>query len=249
MPKPIKKKVIRKVSTEEDVRNAYERVRSFYEDNTKNVQLVMAVIIILVAAVLGIFFYLRNASIKSSMLQAEGYRSYLAAVERDDKDLYLEAISKFQQAYDVKISPLLLYYESDIYIRTGESDKAISSLNKLIQVFPSDEYMLPLGYSKLGSLYMLKGDYEKALDIYNKLESSNLPAYRDLALYQIANIHKKMGNEEEADKYDQLLLERFPGSPYASEIEARLKAKEAKEDEESKSDEKEKSDSKSTKEK
>jgi tetratricopeptide (TPR) repeat protein len=249
MPKPIKKKVSRKVSTEDNVKNAYERARSFYEDNTKNVQLVIAIVIIVVVAVLGIFLYSRNAAIQSSDLQAEAYKTYQAAMERDDKDLYLDALEKFKQSYDVKRSPILLYYESDVYQRMGESDKAISSLNQLIQLFPSDEYVLPLGYSKLGSLYMLKGDYEKAIGIFTELEESNLPVYRDLALYQMANINKKIGNEDEAKRYNNLLIERFPGSPYASEIEAKMKAQEANEKEEGKSDEKEKIDSGNSKEK
>ncbi|MEE9524546.1 MAG: tetratricopeptide repeat protein [Thermodesulfovibrionales bacterium] len=248
MPKPIKKKVIKKVSTEEDVKDAYESVKSFYEENTKNVQMVVAVLIVLILTVSGIFFYFKNISVKSSVLQSEAYKSYLAAVEQDDKDLYNEALDKFKEAYEFKRSPLLLYYESDIYQRTGETDKAISSLNLLVELFPSDEYVLPLGYSKLGSLYALKGDYEKALSIYAALEGSNLPAYRDLALYQTANIHKKMGNEDEVDRYNKLLLEYFPGSPYASEVEAVLKAKEAKEKEEAESNDKEKVESKDTKE-
>jgi outer membrane protein assembly factor BamD (BamD/ComL family) len=76
-----------------------------------------------------------------------------------------------------------------------------------------------------------------------------LPVYRDLALYQMANINKKIGNEDEAKRYNNLLIERFPGSPYASEIEAKMKAQEANEKEEGKSDEKEKIDSGNSKEK
>jgi tetratricopeptide (TPR) repeat protein len=247
MPKPIKKKVTKKVSTEEDVKDAYERVKSFYEENTKNVQMVVAVLIVLILTVSGIFFYFKNTSVKSSVLQSEAYRSYLAAVEQDDKDLYNEALEKFKEAYEFKRSPLPLYYESDIYQRTGETDKAISSLNLLVELFPSDEYVLPLGYSKLGSIYALKGDYEKALTIYAALEGSSLPTYRDLALYQTAKIHKKMGNEDEVDRYYKLLLERFPGSPYASEVEAVIKAKESKEKKEAGSSNKEKGESKDTK--
>jgi predicted negative regulator of RcsB-dependent stress response len=185
MPKPIKKKVTKKVSTEEDVKDAYERVKSFYEENTKNVQMVVAVLIVLILTVSGIFFYFKNTSVKSSVLQSEAYRSYLAAVEQDDKDLYNEALEKFKEAYEFKRSPLPLYYESDIYQRTGETDKAISSLNLLVELFPSDEYVLPLGYSKLGSIYALKGDYEKALTIYAALEGSSLPTYRSIRRWEM----------------------------------------------------------------
>ncbi|GBD98891.1 tetratricopeptide repeat protein [bacterium BMS3Abin07] len=224
MPKPIKKRIVKKTRTEEEVKNIYEHLKSIYVDNAKNVQIIILVLIVLVFSAIGLWFYLNKASARTAELQYKAYKAYEAARSGNDRDLLKEALIKLKNVNKHKESSLYLYYEADVLQTLGNTDDAIKVLNSLVDKFSSDIYILPLSYSKLGMLYIGKGNYEKALKVFRALEDSSLPVYRDFAIYEEAWIFKKLGKDEEAMKYKVKLVTLFPGSPYAREVQAELKA-------------------------
>lgn len=223
MPRPIKKRIVKKVSTEDDVMNVYERAKDYYGEKAKNVQMFVVALIVLIVVSLSLYLYFKRTSSRALEFQVNAYNSYLAAMSQNDRKLFDESLGQFQKAYEIKNSPVALYYQGEIYQVIGETDKAIDTLSVLIERFSSDEFVLPLAYRKLGMLYVQKGDYEKALKVFGDMAGHSLTVYGDFAIYQIGKIYKKTGNEEEAVKNYRRLVELFPASPYAREVEALLK--------------------------
>lgn len=221
MPKPIKKKAVKKAAVEAEAKDYIVSARSFYSTRKKQIQIAVVAIVIVALGSAGALFYLRSAALKAGSLFSQGYTRYIAALPQNDSDRLREALEAFKKAYENRKSPLILYYESDIYERLGEFDNAESSLLALIQGYPSDRRVLPLAYVKLGMLYRGKGDYEKALDTLAKLQNSDLPFFRDLALYQRAAIYAQLGKTDEAKQASDELRKLFPASPYAEQADDR----------------------------
>lgn len=224
MPKPIKKRVVKKAKVEEDAKTYLEHAKSFFSQEKKRIQIVSAVLLALIVIGVGLFLYFRNTTLKADAARSEAYGLYLSASATDDPLRLREALDRFKSAYALKKSPLILYYESDIYQRMGDTQNAIATLNALIQDYSSDRDILPLCYSKLGMLYEQQKDHEKALATFQRLAQSDLPVYRDLALYQEGVLYRKMGREEEAKKAFENLKAMFPHSPFAKDLGVQEKA-------------------------
>lgn len=228
MPKPIKKKTEKKSRIEEDGMNYVDSVRGVYERNQQIIQKAVLVLIALVIVIAAVFFYVKRTTSKVSDLNYEGYKAYTQAIATNDNALLNQALDKFKKSYAVKKSAFSLYYQADILLRTGDAEGAIKSLTTLTTSFSSDNVVVPLAYAKLGTLHISMNDSEKALKTFQEMEKRDLPFYGDLALYEEANILKKLGNNEEAKEAEKLLVERYPYSPYTEEVKPRLEAEEKK---------------------
>lgn len=86
----------------------------------------------------------------------------------------------------------LIIHKHRLYLRLGESEKAIAEIQKLIDQNPADVKY----YSLLAELYENEGDEAKALEIYNKMaeiDPSNGNVH--LSLYEYYRYH---GNQDKA---------------------------------------------------
>lgn len=218
MPKPIKKKAAKKVTVETDAKSYIDSARAYYASRKKKVHLALAVIVLVALGAAGTLFYLRSITLKSSSLFSEAYVLYIDALPQNDDGKLREALDAFKKSYESKKSPLILYYEADIYERLGDFENAESSLHALMENYSADREILPLAYVKLGMLYRKKGDNEKALEAFDKLEGSDFPYFRDLALYERAAIYAELGKTDEASKTKDELRRLFPDSPYVEQI-------------------------------
>ncbi|UCG77966.1 MAG: tetratricopeptide repeat protein [Nitrospirota bacterium] len=226
MPKPIKKKVIKKVSAEDEVRNTYEKFVNYYEENSKNINFTLIIVAIVIVAAVLIYSSVQRSSKTASVLHAQAYRAYIDAVTQNDPALYEQAFNVIGKSNGIRRSAILTYYESDLYEKKGEIDRAIEVLEGLTAEFRSDELVMPLAYAKLGMLYRKKGDLESASKTLEILEKSSYPVLRDFAMYIKAGIQRRMGNQEEVEAINARLIELYPGSPYAREVAATIKARE-----------------------
>ncbi len=111
--------------------------------------------------------------------------------------LYQGKINEALEVYDAieKIlgpSADLIIHKHKLYLRLGESDKAIAEIQKLIDQNPANiDY-----YRLLADLYENEGDESKALEIYNKvlkIDPSNGTVH--LSLYEYYRYH---GNQDKA---------------------------------------------------
>lgn len=153
------------------------------------------------------------------------------------KDKYREQIEKLQkertEARDKAIGKFEL-----LLSQQGESPLAADILLRLAQLYfekENDEYLLrEEEYDKLVEKLMTEGkdvklppaprrNYSKSVELYRKIVNQ-YPDYdlADGAVYLLAYCLAEQGDEEEAKKMYEYLIEKYPKSPYVPEAHVRL---------------------------
>ena len=88
------------------------------------------------------------------------------------------------------------YFERHfVWMDLGEPHRALDDLNKVIELAPE-----PVGFISRGEVYRFLGEYEKAIEDYNRAEAINPAEWREnpfILLYQ-ADAHARLGNEAAA---------------------------------------------------
>lgn len=100
---------------------------------------------------------------------------------------YDSAIANFEEVLNyIEDNELIFYQTALAYEANDEIDKAISNLLKSIAV--NDKF--PLGYKRLGMLFMARGDMEDAKEYYEGYLKFDIPQEEK---EQIQNILNRLG--------------------------------------------------------
>lgn len=216
MPRPIKKRVLKKTETEEELKTEIlslpERIKGFISERKRF--LILLLLPLLIASGFGIYSLQLNS--KASRLFYEGYRAFYGPGDVINKaEAYRKGLDALKESYRLRPDPITLIYLADAYYRVGSLDDAIKSLQEFRSRFGSNRYLLPLCYQRLGLIYKKKGLNDEALKMYEELYKNGY-TLRDLALYESIMILKGMNRAEEASKKAEILKKEFPDSPYLS---------------------------------
>ncbi|WP_432204473.1 tetratricopeptide repeat protein [Cetobacterium somerae] len=109
------------------------------------------------------------------------------------------------------------YYMAKHFQREKQAEEAKVEFEKLIL---TEDYK-DFGSLGLGDYYYSKKDYPKAKGYYENILSLDNSAYKDRALYQVANIEKETGLTKEAVRNYTKLYVLYPTSEYALESKIR----------------------------
>jgi predicted negative regulator of RcsB-dependent stress response len=227
MPKPIKKRVQKKVIDEKEVITYYEKVKNYYDGNKRFVHIISIAVLLVLALITGLFYYNRQLTRQSIALEYEGYRLYHNLYQKGSKeetDSLRSALEKFQRAYRKKGSPQSLLYIANTQFRLGLNKEALETLRKFTEEFRENRDLLPVAYYKIATIQMITGRKEdalKTLDTLYNLKTS--PFLKDLSLYESARILEELNRKEDAAKMYELLLKNYPESPYTRTLVAELK--------------------------
>ncbi|KJU86994.1 hypothetical protein MBAV_000818 [Candidatus Magnetobacterium bavaricum] len=221
MPKQIKKKVVKKVDTQNELIGVVDRFREFYDNHKREMliaEVVLVSIIILSVTVWGYVTFSKKAALSQQFL---GYTTYHNMYQKSDpknepkkQQRYQKALEEFKKAYDKSKSPETLLYIANTYYETGKKDEAEKALLELNKEYAGNEDILPLSLYKLFELYKQAGKLDKATETLQQLERLRTPVYKDIVLYQMAEILKKQGKDDESKKKMQELEKNYPKSPY-----------------------------------
>ena len=226
MPKPIKKKVEKKIHVSDEQESLYF-LRNFYEKNQKmffNVLLAVLAVGILSG---GYFFWKQNINKEASRLEEEGYNLYYNQYLRapmPDNARYEKALESFKKAYSKRPSPYSLFYEANCLENLKRYDEAAAALKELNQKFPDDERYVPLAYYKTAMMFLKTGKAEDALKQLEILQNYKSASFKDRALVEAAHILENMGKNDEAKKKYETLKKNFPNSTFTKDVEQKEKA-------------------------
>lgn len=225
MPKPIKKKIVKKHAAEIEVSGVISQVKDTVKKKKDVFTTVVAACVILIVAVIGFSIYTTSARTKAENLEYEAYKTYYGlyqkqAVAKDEQ--YNKAAEMFKKAYDNRKSPVSLFYIANCYFELGKYDDALNALKELNQKFPDDERFVPLSYHKMAMISLKKNNSDEALKYLDVLYKYKTGAYKDLSLLETAKIFEASGRTEDAKIKYQELSRDFPKSPFAEEALTRL---------------------------
>lgn len=220
MPKVIKKRATKKAGdTEVEVQERLSSLKDVLRKRQSTAIKIGAAVILVIITVVGFILYSSFAQKKAGKLEYEGYQVYYSS---GNEEKYNKAINVFKEAYDTKNSPLSLYYIAAGYYELGKYDDALKTLKEFTQKYSSDEKLAPLAYQKMALTYIKKGDLKEAEKTLDALYNLKGDIYKDFALMEYGKLLEKQGKSEEAKKKYEELSKKFPNSPFAAEVKAKL---------------------------
>ncbi|MGB9716383.1 MAG: tetratricopeptide repeat protein [Thermodesulfovibrionales bacterium] len=226
MPKPIKKKIPKKITdTETEVRDRLISLKENLKEKKRYVLRYFLLGLLIIIVILGFIFYEYSLRKKAMTLAYEAYKSYYNLYQKQTlskTDQISKALDMFNKSYRTKKSPVVLLYIVNCYYELGRYDEALKTLKEFTDRYSGEEELLPLAYGKMSNIYLKKGDIIEAMKTLEKLYTLKGEIYKDFALIEYAKLLEKEGRTEEAKKKYKELTERFPNSPFRSEAEAKL---------------------------
>lgn len=225
MPKPIKKKIVKKTTPEIEVKGIISRLKESAGKKKGVFMAITGAIVISAAVITGFFIYNNTLKNKAEKLEYEAYKIYYGLYQKQPvikEEQYKKAADMFKKAYDTKKSPVPLFYISNCYYEMGKHEDALNTLKELNQNFPDDERFVPLSYYKMALVSLKKGSNDEALKFLDILYKYKTGTYKDLSLMESGKILEAMGRAEDAKKKYEELTKNFPGSPFVEEAQAKI---------------------------
>ncbi|MBF0317506.1 MAG: tetratricopeptide repeat protein, partial [Nitrospirae bacterium] len=217
MPKQIKKKVVKKVDPQNELIGVVDRLREFYDTHKREMliaEVVLVSIVILSVTVWGYATFSKKAALSQQLL---GYATYHNMYQKGDsknesgkEQRYQKALDEFKKADEKAKSPVTLFYMANAYYEMGKKDEAEKTLLELNKEYAGNEDIMPLSLYKLFELYKGAEKLDKAVETLQQLERLRTPVYKDIVLYQMAEILKKQGKDDESKKKMQELEKNYP---------------------------------------
>lgn len=229
MPKPIKKKVLKKTTSEIEVKGVISKLKESAAKRKSSLTAAISAFLVAAFAVAGFFIYNNNQKSSVQKLEYEGYKMYYGLYQKQPvtkEEQYKRAADTFKKAYDTRKSPVSLFYIANCYYETGKYDDALKTLKELNQKFPDDERFVPLAYYKMALANLRKGNSAEALNSLDILYKYKTGTFKDISLFESVKILESMGRTEEAKRKYEELKKDFPESPFIEE--AQVKAGEKK---------------------
>jgi tetratricopeptide (TPR) repeat protein len=237
MPRPIKRRTARlKTEAGNEVMDIISSVGESASAYRMQVSIVLGVLALAAFFSVGFYFYSGSIERKLEGFLYEGYKQYFGlygAKNLAEADRMEKALGNFRNAYDLRKSPLSLYYMAGCYYALGKYGEARESLSELSESFPRDDRFMPLAHYKMAMVEMKAERPDEALKALEKLYGLGAASsYKDLALVESARILDGLGRNEEAVRKYMTITEDFPGSPFLEEAVLRVMKEEEEEEEE-----------------
>jgi len=229
MPKPIKKKTVKKKKDSEDeVREKLTGLRDTLQQRQKDFIKYIVIALIILIIIGGYMIYSRQAGSKAYQLRQEASMIYHGPDRTGQApagEKYQRALELFQESYEIRKSPITLLYIAACFDQLGKNNEALEALKNFVRKYPQEEKLLPLAYQKMVSVYKKQGKLNEALETLNTLSGYKGDIYKDLALMESGKILEQMGKPDEAQKKYQELVTKYPNSPFIEEALSKLSDK------------------------
>jgi len=216
---------------------AVEKTRDFFLKKRKEILIGAGIFGIVLVAVLGLRYSLATRDEQSKDALSRALKTYHAPVagspEAAASDLSFPSVDqKFEKArvefqavssrYSSRSTGKIAQYYAGLCLRNlNKTDEAIKELEPLSKE-KSDYGALAL--EVLASIYENSGNAAKAAEVYQQIVADNASvAPKSLELLRLAKLYEQQNKSVEAVKTYQQVLKEFPGTPYASDAEQKLK--------------------------
>ncbi|RMH32562.1 MAG: outer membrane protein assembly factor BamD [Nitrospirae bacterium] len=223
-----------------------DRILLFVEQNRSLVLAALLIVLMGGVALGGMLWWNQQQRYEALVLLGQAQKFYIdrPTDHPDQIERNLEqAITLFRQI--VKTYPntpsaeLALYLLGNALYDKGDVKQAIQVYQRFIEDYGSDDILLGLVYQRLGMAYLKSGERTKGIETLSQVLALPAATNKDQVLYELGKVEESAGNTEQALAYYKELQNAFPYSPFASEVDLRVKMLEPKTDETKPSDTKE----------
>ena len=114
MPKAIKKRIAKKpIDSETEVKQKISSLTDTFRQRQRFAFIAVISVLVVLIAVIGIFWYSHSSQKKAKILENEAYESFYSSPQptaTNADEQYKKALDLFKKAYDTKKSPFSLFY-------------------------------------------------------------------------------------------------------------------------------------------
>jgi len=222
MPKTIKKKTLTHnvgVGDIEEIQSIFSKV---FEERRKAVLYAVGVIAMIGLLGGGLVIYNTNKAGKALLIEGQAIKAFYTAAasnqenqgSQEGENAYSNALKLFQEASDIKKTPVSLFYIAESYLKIGEKDKAIEAYQRFLSSYGKSTLASAVR-ARVAAIRMDDGDYAGALAEMESIKDDVV--WSDTALRDMADIYNRMGKADEAKSSLNELISSFPGSPWVLE--------------------------------
>jgi len=229
MPKAIKKRVIKKIEAEEEVKGLIRCTTDFIRQRKKLLILISSVLVLVIAITITFILYTIHLGKKAYLLQREAdnyYYNINLKIPFIEETRWKKALELYQQSFKVKPTPLVQFYIGNCYYKLDDFDNAVKAYTLFINKYTDEEGLLPLVYQKLSSSYIKSGKSQEALTTLQTLKNFKNGAFKDTALIEEARLYEEIGRDEEAKKIYGEIVKGFSSSPWSNKAKSKIETKE-----------------------
>jgi predicted negative regulator of RcsB-dependent stress response len=198
------KRIKRKQLKEDELVTTFNKVLRFAKKRSRELIAIATAIVLIVVIMVGIRLVKAHNIKKESRMLGEVLKLASNIKENPENIQKLEDIAakgKFS-----RIAYLLL---ANHEVESGDLEKAEAYLKKVSDKKKDLSYYQ--AQDLLAQIYIKKGDYDKAIDIYQKIAKENPQEYTmDAVLFREAEAYEKKGNIDEALALYKKIQEDYP---------------------------------------
>lgn len=133
---------------------------------------------------------------------------------------FSELIERYPRTTSGKIA---LLYRGRGYMLQQDYDRAIADFELLLKR-TSKPFLRAIAFNALANSYWAKGDYQKAVDYFQRLIDTDQEWLRPYALLQLGMCWERLGNKGKAIEAYRRAAQLTPASPWGTVVRARLSA-------------------------
>jgi TolA-binding protein len=210
---------------QDEITTSLQKFTEFAYARQKEVMAGAAVLVVLVAAILGWGYYSRSRDAR-----AQSELSQVIAIFDDstripsDKDRYGKAVVEAQKVRDQygskPIGMIAQYYVALSWEGLGDTAKAQQNLQEVMQNGPAD--IKGVAQFALGGIHKKHGETQKAIDVYKQLYDAGTYSKAAVA-YELATLYETNKQPDQAKDFYQKLVSEYPDSPFRSEADQALR--------------------------
>jgi len=164
----------------------------------------------IVFLITGFYVYNLKQETDAKELQYEAYKALLQQKFSQAGDLFIKA-------YEKKKNITYLINAGYAYSFAGDNKKAIEYLSKVASM--NDENFSNLAKFKMAMIYLKDNDKERATKTLKEIIDGKSTVMKDVALFEMAKISD---NKDEAKKYYEEIINKFPSSTMVESAKAEL---------------------------
>lgn len=105
--------------------------------------------------------------------------------------------------YPRSVTAIAAFYKlGNLYFNRNEFDAAINAYQELLNKARSDSDLIPLAYNGMGNCYLVKKDFNKAIELFeNALKTNTGASFEAMNYGSIANAYEAMNNQVKAVEF------------------------------------------------
>jgi len=211
------KRIKRKQLKKDEFVSTVNKIVRFVKERTRRLVAFLVLIAVLLLIFVGLKFVTRENRKKESRVLTQILNLHAELNNNPGNIAQLEEL-----AGDGKFSRLAYLLLATYCVENGDHDKAQSYLEKMPE--RRKDILYYQAKDLLAQIYFKRKNYDKAIEIYKKIEDENPNDYSlDVIFFHRAEVHEEKGEFEEALVLYKKIQEEFPQTFYGYEAAQKIK--------------------------